>query len=103
MKKIREGTLHIAGHDNHLYGLCHDCMNVTHLAVLGPEYDICFDEDLDEYYQLKEGEIEPNKRMANDSYERMCWEEAYHFELIAGKPYFGLLNIPMYECHCEKE
>ena len=40
MKQIRTGTLHLSGHDNHLYGLCDGCLGVRHLGVLGGEYNL---------------------------------------------------------------
>ena len=96
MKQIREGTLHVSGHDNHLYGLCDSCLGVLHLGVLGGEYNL-IENGLDHHLD----EVDPADVLKNDDHDVLA--EAYHFELIEGEPYVGLLNIPMFGCSCEEQ
>ena len=75
---IGEGTLHIAGHDNHLYGLCAFCLGVRHLGVLGPDYNIWFNPDTEEYEELDAIDILTQDLLSDP------WSvpEAYAFELV---------------------
>ena len=100
MKQIRSGTLHVSGYENHLYGLCDNCLGVLHLGVLGGEYNLV---EYGEIWGLEDkwAELDPADVLKNDDHDVLA--EAYHFELIEGEPYVGLLNIPMFGCSCEEQ
>ena len=99
MKQIRIGTLHVAGHDNHLYGLCDSCLGVQHLGVLGGEYNIFENDDHEKYTFIIEREPQNvlNEDIKSDPY---SIPEAYGFELVDGMlpKEIGSVKTP---CRCK--
>ena len=81
MKIVLEGTLHIEGRDNHLYGYCYRCSGLLHLGVLGGEYNLI---PFGKCWGLsnKWTEIDPAQLLAQDDHEVLA--EAYGFELRKG-------------------
>ena len=102
MKQIRTGTLHLSGHDNHLYGLCDGCLGVRHLGVLGGEYNLIpWGEKwgLVNKWTARDPQTVLNEDIKSDPY---SIPEAYNFELVGIQPYwiFDPENIRT-PCQCE--
>ena len=79
MKQVQLGTLHLAGRNNDLYGLCDHCWKILHLATMGDYPDQFKDYDPNDDYDL---------------------DEAYQFSLV-GEPFTGNAADIMRWCDCE--
>ena len=75
-KNIIRGSLELAGFNNHLYGTNTDG-ECIHLAVLGSEFDMYFDDDSGTWEKWT-GDI-------NDEAETCEFEDAYEFALVNSK------------------